>query len=97
MRNILHSLKSAAALIMCLSLLLGMAVLPSSALAAEPWMQESLDKLVSWGVMKGYSEGLLHENNNVTRAQSSHGLNRALGYSAIGTTPQGTCRSLVCG
>jgi len=57
-------------------------IMSSSANAATPaWMQESLTKLTDWGVLKGYPDGKMHENDPVTRAQFVAMINRAFGYS----------------
>ena len=59
------------------------------ALEPEPvdWAQEYLDKLVSWGVMRGDIEGNLHSDADITRAEFVTMVNRAYGYDQAGVNP----------
>lgn len=63
-------------LVMALSLLPGLAE-PAS---AASWMEPYLEKLVSWGVMRGDSSGNLHPDRTLTRAEFVVLVNRAFGY-----------------
>ena len=58
-------------------------------LEPEPvdWAQEYLDKLVSWGVMRGDIEGNLHSDADITRAEFVTMVNRAYGYDQVGANP----------
>lgn len=66
-------------LTMALSLLPGLAV-PAS---AASWMEPYLEKLVSWGVMRGDSSGNLHPDRTLTRAEFVVLVNRAFGYDDV--------------
>ncbi|MDR3729459.1 MAG: S-layer homology domain-containing protein, partial [Oscillospiraceae bacterium] len=73
-----------------LSLLLALvmtAALAVPAAAATSSLQPYLEKVVSWGVMRGDINGNLNEGNNITRAEFVTMINRAFGYSKTGTTP----------
>ncbi|MEA4942772.1 MAG: S-layer homology domain-containing protein [Oscillibacter sp.] len=63
-------------LVMALSLLPG-AIVPVS---AASWMEPYLEKLVSWGVMRGDSSGDLHPDRTLTRGEFVVLVNRAFGY-----------------
>lgn len=54
---------------------------------AESWAQEYLDKLVSWGVMRGDIEGNLHPELDISRAEFVTMVNRAYGYDEVGVNP----------
>ena len=54
---------------------------------AASYMQPYLDKVVEWGVMRGDIAGNLNENNPITRAEFCTMINRAFGYSRMGSTP----------
>ena len=69
-------------LVMALSLLPGLAV-PAS---AASWMEPYLEKLVSWGVMRGDSSGNLHPDRTLTRAEFVVLVNRAFGYDDVSAT-----------
>ncbi|WP_369283201.1 S-layer homology domain-containing protein [Oscillibacter sp. GMB15532] len=69
-------------LTMALSLLPGLAV-PAS---AAGWMEPYLEKLVSWGVMRGDSSGNLHPDRTLTRAEFVVLVNRAFGYDDVSAT-----------
>lgn len=69
-------------LTMALSLLPGLAV-PAS---AASWMEPYLEKLVSWGVMRGDSSGNLHPDRTLTRAEFVVLVNRAFGYDDVSAT-----------
>ena len=72
----------------CLILLLFLcvsAVLPQRA-SAEVY-DEAIAKLSEWGILRGYSDGLIHPERAVTRAQFLAMLNRAYGYSDAGKHP----------
>lgn len=87
MLNIGPKAKGAAVLILCAAILSCLVLFSSPADAAESWMQDSLDKLVNWGVMNGFPDGQLHEYDPVTRAQFVAMVNRALGYTEVAETP----------
>lgn len=66
-----------------LSLALTASLLPAvsiSAAAEDSWLQPYLDKLVSWGVMRGDQAGNLDPDRPITRAEYSSLINRAYGY-----------------
>ncbi|BAL01186.1 putative surface layer protein [Oscillibacter valericigenes Sjm18-20] len=63
-------------LVMVLSLLPA-AIVPAS---AASWMEPYLEKLVSWGVMRGDSTGDLHPDRTLTRGEFVVLVNRAFGY-----------------
>ncbi|WP_312637206.1 S-layer homology domain-containing protein [Oscillibacter sp.] len=69
-------------LTMALSLLPGLAVSASAA----SWMEPYLEKLVSWGVMRGDSSGNLHPDRTLTRAEFVVLVNRAFGYDDVSAT-----------
>ncbi|MET0016977.1 S-layer homology domain-containing protein [Oscillibacter sp.] len=64
------------AFVMALSLLPA-AIVPAS---AASWMEPYLEKLVSWGVMRGDSTGDLHPDRTLTRGEFVVLVNRAFGY-----------------
>lgn len=47
---------------------------------AAEWMAPYLEQVQEWGVMKGDSQGNLHEDRNITRAEFVTLVNRAFGY-----------------
>ncbi len=47
----------------------------------------ALDKLVNWGVVRGYPDGNLHPERNLTRSEFVAMVNRAYGYKRTGPTP----------
>lgn len=46
------------------------------------WAQTSIDKWMGYGVFEGYSDGLFHPNDKVTRAELATMINRLFGYTA---------------
>lgn len=54
---------------------------------AASYMDPYLDKMVSWGFMRGDIAGNLRPDNNITRAEFVSIINRAFGYEKVGTTP----------
>lgn len=54
---------------------------------AADWMTPNLNKLVSWGVMRGDENGSLNENKEITRAEYVSMINRAYGYKDDGKIP----------
>ena len=72
------------AAVMCLTLTVPMAGAASTASSA---MQPYLDKIVSWGVMRGDINGNLNPDRTITRAEFVTMINRAFGFSHTGTTP----------
>ena len=77
MRRIGTRLLSAVTALVMAASLLPAAVVPAHAAA---WMEPYLEKLVSWGVMRGDSSGNLHSDRTLTRAEFVVLVNRALGY-----------------
>ena len=77
MRRIGTRLLSAVTALVMAASLLPAAVVPAHAAA---WMEPYLEKLVSWGVMRGDSSGNLHPDRTLTRAEFVVLVNRALGY-----------------
>lgn len=53
----------------------------------ESWVQEYLDKLVDWGVMRGDQEGNMDPEREITRAEYVSMINRAYGYDERSATP----------
>lgn len=66
-------------------LTLALAVAIVTAAGAASYMQPYLDKVVEWGIMRGDIEGNLNENNSITRAEFATMINRAFGYTQLGT------------
>ena len=64
-------------------------LLPAAAVSASAasWMDPYLEKLVSWGIMRGDSSGNLHPNRDITRAEFVVLVNRAFGYDKTGAVP----------
>ncbi len=54
---------------------------------AASWMDPYLEKLVSWGVMRGDLSGNLNADRAITRAEFVTLINRAFGYDETGTVP----------
>jgi len=80
-------------LALCLSLTL-LPALPQRARAADAddadagdQVRQSLDTLVDWGVMRGDSDGGLHPDRSLTRAEFVAMVNRAYGYDEKGSIP----------
>ena len=65
-----------------LSLVMALSVLSASIVpaSAADWMEPYLEKLVSWGVMRGDSSGNLHPDRTLTRGEFVVMVNRAFGY-----------------
>ncbi len=82
-----------------LSLVMLCGLLPASVLPAfaveEPeeaeeqvsWAQDYMDKLVSWGVMRGDIDGNMYPDRDITRAEFVTMINRAYGYEDVGEIP----------
>ena len=51
---------------------------------AAEWMTPYLEQVQEWGVMRGDSQGNLHEDRNITRAEFVTMVNRAFGYTDVG-------------
>ncbi len=51
------------------------------------WAQSSIDRWTGSGVVKGYSDGLFHPNEKVTRAELATIINRMFGFSAKSEVP----------
>lgn len=59
----------------------------ASAATTSSTLQPYLDKIVSWGVMRGDINGNLNPERTITRAEFVTMINRAFGFSKTGTTP----------
>ncbi|MDR3765428.1 MAG: S-layer homology domain-containing protein, partial [Butyricicoccus sp.] len=80
--------KRACALLLCTAMLLGiLPTLQPEAQAASSTQQLSLDKLVSWNIMRGDQYGNLEPNRDITRAEFASMLNRTFGYQKTGAQP----------
>jgi len=79
-----------ASLLLALCMLAGMVSVTApkaEAASAESEMELYLEKLVEWGVMRGYPDGDLKPNGDITRAEFFAMVNRAYGYKEKGTIP----------
>ncbi len=74
-------------LALTLMLTLSIGLLARPALAVDAWLQPSVDKLMSWGVLSGYADGDLHINDPISRAEFTAMVNRAYGYDETSPTP----------
>lgn len=78
------------ALLLCFAILFPLLPFEGLRAAAAPavaaWMQESMDKLSGWGVMRGDAGGL-RPNSEITRAEYAAMINRAYGYDRVGKIP----------
>ncbi len=83
------NLKRLTAFLLCALLMLGALPLqPASPQAsAAHWASAHVDKLQSWGVMKGYADGSMGEDRPLTRAEMAAMLNRAFGFTRTGPIP----------
>ncbi|WP_322172745.1 S-layer homology domain-containing protein [Acutalibacter caecimuris] len=83
------NLKRLTALLLCAILALGALPfdLDTSLHAAASWATPYVEKLQGWGVMQGYGNGNMGENDTLTRAQMAAMLNRAYGYNRTGPIP----------
>ena len=74
-----------------LSLLLAVVMLvtlaQSAIASAASYMEPYLDKVVDWGVMRGDIDGNLNPDNPISRAEFVTMINRAYGFSKMGTMP----------
>ena len=74
--------------LLALSLAIMLALAPTgTALAVDAWLQPSLDKMLSWGVLNGDANGDLHINDPISRAEFTAMVNRAYGYDETAPTP----------
>ena len=74
--------------LLVLSLAIMLALTPTgTALAVDAWLQPSLDKMLSWGVLNGDANGDLHINDPISRAEFTAMVNRAYGYDETAPTP----------
>ncbi len=82
-----NMVRRVASALLTLALLFGM--VPASLFEAESasWMDEYIDKVVEWGVMRGDVSGNLNEEGMITRAEFVAMINRAFGYDADTTHP----------
>lgn len=78
--------KRACAFLLCLCMLLGFfPVLTPTAQAVES--DYYLDRLVSWGIMRGDQDGNMNPGRSITRAEFVTLLNRTFGYTKTGAQP----------
>ena len=75
------SVSLAALVLAALTLFSLLAVRP---VRAAEWMEPYLEIVQEWGVMRGDSQGNLHEDRNITRAEFVTLVNRAFGYTDVG-------------
>lgn len=75
------------AMVLSVAMVLSLVVVATPTAQAASWMTGYLDKLVSWGVMRGDISGNLNENKTITRAEFVTMLNRAYGYEGMGENP----------
>lgn len=76
------------ALLLCAAMLLSLApVWNIEAAAASASATSAVNKLVSWGIMRGDSAGNLNPDRAITRAEFCALLNRAFGYTKAGAQP----------
>ena len=74
------------ALLMALVLLL--ALLPGLEPAADAaYYDEAIQKLIGWNVLRGYPDGSLNPDSNITRAEFVALINRAYGYDELTAIP----------
>lgn len=71
------SVRLAALVLTALTLCAFLSVRP---VRAAEWMTPYLEQVQEWGVMRGDSQGNLHEDRNITRAEFVTLVNRAFGY-----------------
>ncbi len=74
-------------LALCLALCLLPATLAAPDAAPDDAVRTSLDKLVEWDVMRGDTDGSLHPDRSLTRAEFVALVNRAYGYTRMGDMP----------
>ncbi len=80
--------KRALAFLLSLALVLSVPILPSqTAQAAVNWLTPYLDKMTSWGVVKGDGTGDYRTESTITRAEFVAMMNRAYGYTDMGPIP----------
>lgn len=79
-------LSAALALVLTFSLLPPLS-LGAAAVEEASWLTPYLEKLVSWGVMRGDQNGSLDPNRAITRAEFVSMINRAYGYDTPGKIP----------
>ncbi len=75
-----RSVKRVASALLALVLLLGMAPASLPTARAASWMDEYIEKVVEWGVMRGDVSGNLNAEGLITRAEFVTMVNRAFGY-----------------
>lgn len=71
----------------CIAVVMCVSLAAPAAAAASGTLQPYLDKIVSWGVMRGDINGNLNTEKTITRAEFVTMINRAFGFSRTGTTP----------
>lgn len=79
--------KRVAALLLSAAMLLGSVHLTPPAAAGTEWVQESVDKLTSWGVITPSDGSAQRLNARLTRAEFTAMINRAYGYTETTETP----------
>ncbi len=76
-----------------LALVLMLGLLPAGTFQAQAasteqsWAMPYMEQLVDWGVMRGDIDGNLYPNRNITRAEFVTMINRAYGYTDVGSIP----------
>lgn len=79
--------KKAAALFLSAALLATSVHFTPPAAAGTEWVQPSVDKLMSWGVITGRDGGAQQLNSRISRAEFTAMVNRAYGYTEPSETP----------
>lgn len=79
--------RRAVSALLALVLLFGMLPASMAEVFAASWMDEYIEKVVDWGVMRGDVLGNLNAEEKITRAEFVTMINRAFGYTADTTHP----------
>ncbi len=79
--------RRAVSALLALVLLFGMLPASVAEVFAASWMDEYIEKVVDWGVMRGDVLGNLNAEEKITRAEFVTMVNRAFGYTADTTHP----------
>ena len=73
--------------VVAVAMICGMVGMLTPSAQAAPGQDYYLDKVVEWGVMRGDIGGNLNPERNITRAEFVTMVNRAYGYTKMGTNP----------